>query len=492
MAAASSVQNLRDEATCSVCLDFFRDPVTIMGCGHNFCRACITRCWEGAETDVTCPQCRQTFPQRTLGPNRQLGNLVELLSAGTAEGAVGQRVCGEHGEALKLFCQDDETPICVVCDRSRVHRAHSVVPLEEAAEEYKGTLQTHLKTLRERRENLLGLKWTGERKTQVYLKRAGAERQKIVSEFQQSHQFLQEQEQLLLAQLGELEKKVENMQKEKVIKLSEISHLNELISEMEAKCQQPASEFLQDIRKTLSRCEKGEIPRPVRISPELERRLQDFSQKTCALRKTMRTFKDTLPSGLEKISRDVPQPYAKVTVTLDSDMAHPCLTVSADGRSVTRVVTRQDLPNNPERFFFETCVLGCERFTSGRHCWEVEVGKAHIWAVGVARESVKRVGWISLSPEAGIWAVRCRVGEFEALTAPAPTRLSLPQVPNRVQVCLDCAGGQVSFLDADTESVIFTFPPPLFARDTIQPWFWLSLRPMLQSSLDSTQLRLCS
>ncbi|KYO25299.1 zinc finger protein RFP-like [Alligator mississippiensis] len=653
MAAESSVENLRDEATCSVCLDFFRDPVMIMGCGHNFCRACITQYWEGAETDVTCPQCRQTFPQRTLGPNRQVGNLVELvkgLSVRLAEGAGGQRVCGEHGETLKLFCQDDEAPICVVCDRSWVHRAHSVVPLEEAAEEYKEKLQAHLKTLRERRENLLGLKWTGEGKTQEYLKQAGAERQKIVSEFQQLHrilleqeqlllaqlgelekeaekiqkekviklseeishlseliskmeskfeqpaseflqdirktlsrceegeipqpvlispelerrlqdfcqticaltetgrkfketlpsalekrsgdvpqpytkdpidltpsfmkraaaerqkivsefqqsyQFLQEQEQLLLAQLGELEKKVENMQKEKVIKLSEeISHLNELISEMEAKCQQPASEFLQDIRKTLSRCDKGEIPRPVPISPDLERRFHDFSKKTCALRKTMRTFKDTLPSGLEKISRDVPQPYAKgyqkvleqekhqahlktlrerredllelkqsgerktqeyldirktlsrcdkgeipqpvpisselerrlqdfcqttcaltetgrkfkdtlpsvlekrsgdvpqpytkVMVTLDPDTAHPKLILSADKRSVTLGGRRQDLPDNPERFDFESFVLGHEELTWGRHYWEVEVDmeESDGWALGIARETL--------------------------------------------------------------------------------------------------------
>ncbi|XP_006277168.3 zinc finger protein RFP [Alligator mississippiensis] len=498
MAAESSVENLRDEATCSVCLDFFRDPVMIMGCGHNFCRACITQYWEGAETDVTCPQCRQTFPQRTLGPNRQVGNLVELvkgLSVRSAEGAGGQRVCGEHGETLKLFCQDDEAPICVVCDRSWVHRAHSVVPLEEAAEEYKEKLQAHLKTLRERRENLLGLKWTGEGKTQEYLKQAGAERQKIVSEFQQLHRILLEQEQLLLAQLGELEKEAEKIQKEKVIKLSEeISHLSELISKMESKFEQPASEFLQDIRKTLSRCEEGEIPQPVLISPELERRLQDFCQTTCALTETGRKFKETLPSALEKRSGDVPQPYTKVTVTLDPDTAHPSLVFSADGRRVQRAETRQHLPENPKRFGSEPCVLGCEGFISGRHCWEVEVGQGYGWAVGVARESVKRKGLISLSPEEGIWAVQRCGGQFQALTAPAPTRLDLRRAPSRLRVCLDCAGGQVSFLDADTGAPIFTFPPTSFAGDTIRPWFWLELRfgfSVKQMGFCPVQLRLC-
>uniref|UniRef100_A0A7M4ED07 Uncharacterized protein n=1 Tax=Crocodylus porosus TaxID=8502 RepID=A0A7M4ED07_CROPO len=124
MAADKPVENLWDEATCSICLDFFRDPVMVMGCGHNFRRAFITQCWEGAETDVTCPQCRQTFPQGTLGPNRQLASIVEIakrLHVQKAKAAGGQRACGEHREALKLFCQDDEAPICMVCDRSRVH-----------------------------------------------------------------------------------------------------------------------------------------------------------------------------------------------------------------------------------------------------------------------------------------------------------------------------------------------------------------------------------
>uniref|UniRef100_A0A452GP69 RING-type domain-containing protein n=1 Tax=Gopherus agassizii TaxID=38772 RepID=A0A452GP69_9SAUR len=68
---------LRDEATCSICLSFFTDPVTI-DCGHNFCRACIAQCWERPDTDISCPQCRETFPQRTLRPNRQLGNVAEI------------------------------------------------------------------------------------------------------------------------------------------------------------------------------------------------------------------------------------------------------------------------------------------------------------------------------------------------------------------------------------------------------------------------------
>lgn len=73
-----------------------------------------------------------------------------------------------------------------------------------------------------------------------------AERQKILSGFQHLHQFLKEQEQLLLAQLEELEREIETIQKENITKMSkEISILNNLIKEMEGKCLQPADAFLQ-------------------------------------------------------------------------------------------------------------------------------------------------------------------------------------------------------------------------------------------------------
>ncbi|XP_031217600.1 tripartite motif-containing protein 52-like [Mastomys coucha] len=45
----SPMQSLREEAVCAICLDFFKDPVSI-GCGHNFCRGCVTQLW-GSEDE---------------------------------------------------------------------------------------------------------------------------------------------------------------------------------------------------------------------------------------------------------------------------------------------------------------------------------------------------------------------------------------------------------------------------------------------------------
>uniref|UniRef100_A0A452HKD2 Uncharacterized protein n=1 Tax=Gopherus agassizii TaxID=38772 RepID=A0A452HKD2_9SAUR len=197
------------------------------------------------------------------------------------------------------------------CVLGSVERTDSSIPAEETAHKKsipamlfffaQKQFQTQLQTLKEEREKLLGLKVSAEGRSREYLEKTDAQRQKIVSEFEQLRQFLEEQERLLLARLAELEKGMTKMRDENVTKLcEEISRLSELIHEMEGKCRQPASEFLQDFRNTLSRCEKGQFQQPVEISPELEKRLSDFCPKIFVLKETLKKLKDTLPSKLER------------------------------------------------------------------------------------------------------------------------------------------------------------------------------------------------
>ncbi|NXL37653.1 BT1A1 protein, partial [Glaucidium brasilianum] len=76
------------------------------------------------------------------------------------------------------------------------------------------------------------------------------------------------------------------------------------------------------------------------------------------------------------------------------------------------------------------------------------------WAVGVARDNIERKGCMDVVPEGGFWAVRHYRGHFEALTCPR-TVLSLSPVPSRILVCLDCAEGLVTFINAETGGEIF-------------------------------------
>ncbi|XP_056156077.1 E3 ubiquitin/ISG15 ligase TRIM25-like [Lampris incognitus] len=69
----------RDQLCCSVCLDLFNQPVTLL-CGHSYCRDCIESRWDMDEEKgvCSCPQCRQIFsPRPALVKNNVLAQIVE-------------------------------------------------------------------------------------------------------------------------------------------------------------------------------------------------------------------------------------------------------------------------------------------------------------------------------------------------------------------------------------------------------------------------------
>nr|XP_023967878.1 E3 ubiquitin-protein ligase TRIM11-like [Chrysemys picta bellii] len=87
----------------------------------------------------------------------------------------------------------------------------------------------------------------------LWQKQTETQRQKTVSEFQQVRQLVEEKQRFLLTQLDEINKDILKRQNNYIARITEeISRLDHLISELEGKCQQPASEFLQDVRSTLS------------------------------------------------------------------------------------------------------------------------------------------------------------------------------------------------------------------------------------------------
>ncbi|KAM9119327.1 zinc finger protein RFP-like [Pangshura tecta] len=486
MAAVNPAEKLLAELTCSVCTDYFKDPVCL-DCGHNFCQACITRWWKGLTSNFRCPECRTTFYQRNFKRNRHLRNIVEACRTLTLESAKEpevERVGEKRKRTLDVFCQEDQIPISVVYHLPRDHREHTVVPIDEAAKDYKDQVRSHLEILKKEREEIRSFKLSGESKSQELLKQLQTEKQNIVSEFQQLHQFLKEQKRLWLAQLEELNKEIKKRKTEYVTKLSEeISSISSLIREMEQKCQQPVSEFLQDIKGTVSRCKREKFQNPVAFSSDLKWRIWESSQNSAVLVTIVKKFKDSLSSR---------QQLDRANVTLDPDTAHPDLTVSADQKTVRLGCTRQALPDNPERFDTAPCVLGCEGFTSGRHYWEVEVEEMGVCAVGVARESGSRKGGIQVNSEQGIWAVEGWGDQYWALmSAEQRIRLSLSQAPRRIRVYLDYERGQVTFFDAGRGDPIFTFPAASFAGERIRPFFQAGVSVPVFGVLGTVRLTLC-
>nr|XP_034962964.1 E3 ubiquitin-protein ligase TRIM7-like [Zootoca vivipara] len=477
----AAVQGLCDEATCSVCQDYFRDPVTL-DCGHNFCRACLAGLWEGSGPDSPscCPECKEAVQPRNFKPNRQLANVAELLKklqegegGGRRAPGVGQwRMCQAHQEPLKLFCKDDEAPICVVCDRSKEHREHRVCPMEEASQEYQEQIKARLETLKDEREKLVEQKLAEELRRQECVAGLEMEKQKIRIAFEMMQEFLEEKLNLWLGQLEDVEKEMGRWQEENLSKLSEeISQLSEWIVELEERSLQPASEFLQDIRSALSRNEKNSVGHVTDLSSKMEEALKFASQKNSALEEALESSRDSLKQALNKVS-----------VTLDPETASPKLLISEDLKSVRRAEKKQDLPDNPERFDWMPFVLGREGFTSGRPCWEVEIETVEkaMWALGVAKDSVRRKGPFKLNPNEGVWALKKQFGESSpfqllALSCPEPVFVTIKQLPRKIRVSLDYEGGLVEFFDADANECLFTFFAGSFLGEKIRPFFHLGL-----------------
>ncbi|XP_073721068.1 zinc finger protein RFP-like, partial [Misgurnus anguillicaudatus] len=166
-----------------------------------------------------------------------------------------------------------------------------------------------------------------------------------------------------------------------------------------------------------------------------------------------------------------------VNVTLDPDSAYQHLIVSDDGKQVryeeqSETVKDEDQKSN-NKFEKRACVLGNKGFTSVCFYYEVEVKGLSRWFVGVARESVKRKGWIRLNPENGYWMSGSRYGGYWASEGPSSVYLSLSVAPQRVGVFVDYEEGRVSFYDVESMCHIYSFTDQSF-NEKLYPVFSLS------------------
>ncbi|XP_077187112.1 E3 ubiquitin-protein ligase TRIM39-like [Paroedura picta] len=533
MASGGPVQELCEEASCAVCLDFFRDPVMIPECGHSFCRACLGRAWGEPGAQPSCPQCRKRAQKRRLRSNLQLANVVEIakrfrpVEAEAAEGRGGdcekhreplkffcredkaplcvvcgksrkhrghqvtpleeaagekktilavvreERVCQNHREPLKLFCRDHDVPLCLVCEKSQEHKYHEIVPAEEAFQEYKDQFCRSVAILKQEKDKILACKDNVVKESQDLLKRTRGEQQITATKFRQLHLLLDEQEKLLLALMENVEKEVTTKRDQYLVELSEeLSTLESLIREMEEKCEQPAGDLLQGAESILRRYKEKESFGNMEAFPlALKWRTWDFSDFNHILEGLRKQFKDAVNSGLQ---------LQKANVTLDQNTAHTGLVLSEGQRTVVYVGVPY-FRKNPERFDVHPVVLGFEGFTTGRHFWEVLVGNEGEWKVGVARKSVKRKGDITVGPKEGFWTVGMWLGGFMA-SAEGHRPLSLPRELKRIRVGLNCAGGRVAFFDADTAALLYEFSGASFYGETLLPFFWVRREACLRIS----------
>uniref|UniRef100_A0A8C5GPE1 Uncharacterized protein n=1 Tax=Gouania willdenowi TaxID=441366 RepID=A0A8C5GPE1_GOUWI len=398
---------------CSICLEVLTDPVTTP-CGHNFCKTCISTHWDTSTTS-RCPVCNQVFstkPQlkvnimmremvsqfrresekKAAAPGEvpcdvctgtKVKALKSCLDCGvsycethlephlTASGLrrhqlvepvenLESMMCPKHSKPLELFCQSDQTHVCLMCSVLE-HRSHQLVPLGEYLFEEK----------------------------KVYLQQMIQKRREKLEEIRESQQEAEEREAEGL--IKELEEEISELMK-RSSEVEQLSHSEDhLLQHFCSLKAPPATKDWTEVMVHPSSYE-GTVLRAV---AQLEDTLSDEMMK------------------IKMLEMKRLQQFA-VDVTLDPLTANPYLVLSDDGKLVYDSDVWKNLPHNKERFYPCASVLGKQSFSSGRFYFEVQVKGKTDWDLGVVKESINRKGNNTATPKNGYWTVIHRDGNVYA------------------------------------------------------------------------------
>lgn len=132
------MQHSSSELICSICKDYFLNPVTIT-CGHSFCTPCLCLLWENTQTPARCPLCRTISQQMDF----ESTILVKKQALSTEESVVCQspspaeQICKIHRAIQNIFCQTDKSLLCLFCSYTPGHATHRHRPVKQVAEHYR-------------------------------------------------------------------------------------------------------------------------------------------------------------------------------------------------------------------------------------------------------------------------------------------------------------------------------------------------------------------
>ncbi|XP_062391158.1 E3 ubiquitin-protein ligase TRIM35-like [Sardina pilchardus] len=237
---------LEEDLTCNVCCDIFKNPV-LLTCAHSICKACLQQFWE-SKGSRECPYCRRKCSKVVYPPNMALRNLCEtFLNEGSHRASSGSEVlCSFHSEKLKLFCLEDEQPVCLVCRDSKRHTNHKFHPIDEAALDRKEELKIKLQPLQKQLKTFEKTKVTCDQTAKHIKTQVQHTEKQIKEEFEKLHQFLRDEEAARITALREEEEQKSQMMKKKIEKMSrEISSLSCTIRAIEEKMGADDITFLQ-------------------------------------------------------------------------------------------------------------------------------------------------------------------------------------------------------------------------------------------------------
>ncbi|KAL7841532.1 hypothetical protein SRHO_G00252230 [Serrasalmus rhombeus] len=411
------------------------------------CDACIGRKIKALKSCLSCPG---SFCEAHLRHHRKVKTMAKHKLVDPVH-HLEEKLCRKHERLLEAYCCNDHMCVCRECADAG-HKTHDIISadreykkrmsqLGKRRSELKHLIKERAKKLEEIKQSIKVIKTNSQREIE--------ESWMVYAELQR---MLEQSQAQLVEQITSRQKHAEQQTRELASRLEhELNLLRNRSSDLDALAHtQDKVLFLQHLTTV------PPLPEPT-----------DWSGVSVNTDLYLGTIRKSVNTLVEKFQEEVKRLYGKELrkmqnyasdVFMDSATAQRNLVVSEDGRQVHYEEGRKpsSQSDSPRRFSPALFVLGREGFSSGRHYWEVDVGRKTGWTVGVARVSARRKGEIRLCPEGGYWCLWLKNGEVNAL-ASSRIPLQLPTVPQKLGIYLDHEGGQVSFYDVKAQSHLYTF-----------------------------------
>ncbi|XP_032220236.1 RING finger protein nhl-1 [Nematostella vectensis] len=135
ISSQSSIEKVREELTCSVCLEQFREP-KMLPCFHTFCKECLEKTKQSFRGNLLCPTCRTKTSVTEHEMIQKLPNnfiVNRVLDALGAENS-GELKCGSCNEIRepKWRCFDCKLFFCGLCYKAHGKKFpdHRMIPME--------------------------------------------------------------------------------------------------------------------------------------------------------------------------------------------------------------------------------------------------------------------------------------------------------------------------------------------------------------------------
>ncbi|XP_075702878.1 E3 ubiquitin/ISG15 ligase TRIM25-like [Rhinoderma darwinii] len=485
--------DVRDELSCSICLDLYTDPVTLR-CGHNFCRGCIDRVLDTQKESgvFSCPDCRAEFEERpALHRNITLRNIAEHFLSTEPEQKTGvfctyclhsqvpslkfclhceaslcgdhlrahsrsvehvlsdlitnleSRKCSVHKKILEYYCSEDATCICVYCS-ARVHRGHKLEMLDEASMKKKERLKRILEKLTSKKEELEKRLQSLQHCRKKEQKKASGLTEKVTAMVQDVRRHLENLEKKVLTEISRLEEQVlasfsnliHQLEKEKDELSMKLGHVEELCNLTD-----PLTVLQERESERVDFCDTEE-------AEEEDRREEDKKQQIAG-GPDVALITETLHALSDMIRHMRRGLYLQKStdVVLDINTAANNIHISDDLKIASWSEVNQSRPQTPERFP-QYQVLSTRSFSAGQHFFEVDTSESSSWRVGMCYPSMSRGGDQYLSGQNDkSWSLRKSNQDYNLKHNRCGTPLRHSITCHRFRIYLDYEAGQLSFYE---------------------------------------------